>query len=421
MKKVLIISYYFPPRPDIGGLRVHGLAKYLPEFGWEPIILTPNQSGMDKEFNFILTPHIEILDILKRTLRVDHIAEIKPKLKLSNENKNYFSKIIFSIIDIIFFPDYFFIGWYFFALNNYTDFSKTQSVDAIISTSPPPTCHILANRIKAVKKVPWIADLRDPWLRSYAKVSFLRKYMDLHAESIILRTANAIVSVSEPISANLTSKFKGKNVKVIKNGFDFDDYDIKNISLTDKFTLTYTGNLYGGLRDPSNLFQAVSELISDNFIKPDDIEIRFYGSDVSCISKLVNQFNANKWVILNPPLPRAQVIKKQMESQILLNILANNPNEYGVYTGKIFEYIGARRPILSIGPASVIKELLESTKAGIHLSNVAEIKYVMKQLYDEYKTDGYIEYKGNQSILSQFSQKEMAKHFANCLNEAIGE
>ena len=166
---------------------------------------------------------------------------------------------------------------------------------------------------------------------------------------------------------------------------------------------------------------ALSDLISNGAINPDDIEVRFYGSEPAWLGKEVEHYGLTSTVKQYGTIPRNSAIGKQRESQLLLLLDWDDPREKGVYTGKIFEYLGARRPVLATGgvAGNVIDVLLDETNAGVHAITVEDIKKALKELYREYKMRGEVKYPGKESGISKYSQREMARKFAGIINSLV--
>uniref|UniRef100_A0A7C2K557 Glycosyltransferase subfamily 4-like N-terminal domain-containing protein n=1 Tax=candidate division WOR-3 bacterium TaxID=2052148 RepID=A0A7C2K557_UNCW3 len=433
-KKVLIVSFHSPLSTlSIGSLRVRGLAKYLPEYNWEPVVLTVISPGEpDSRLRVIQTPYPG-----------DVKSNIKQKLGLNPETpageQVTFLKKIYTKEDFIFlvkfatlirkalteileYPD----GqkrWYPLALDKGIKLLSSESFDAIISSSPPPTCHLIARDLKRKFKIPWVADLRDLWTQNHHFTGFspIRRTIGRQLELKTLSLADALVTVSDPLAQKLRTLHKLKPVYTITNGFDPDE--VKEKPITKEFSITYTGNIFTGRQNPEPLFRALSELIAENQIKRECVKIRFYAGWDYCsycyhwVEKDIRKYNLEGVVSLYPKVPREIALDKQRESQILLLLNWTDPKERGIYTGKLFEYLAAKRPILAIGgPRSVVTELLEETRAGVHPLNYEELKKVLLEFYNEYKTYGYVPYKGNEEKISKYSHREMARRFADVLN-----
>jgi glycosyltransferase involved in cell wall biosynthesis len=424
MKKVLIISYCFPPRGWAGGLRIQGLAKYLPEFGWEPIILTPKlPESPNTKFRIIQTPYRDVIGSLTKAIGFKTEEGVKSQIKkklgmCTPKNKRLFvDSILLFIQEIIAYPDLE-KGWYQYAIKAGSELLQQEKIDAIISSSSPVTCHLIAKELKMKYKIPWIADLRDLWTQNhYYQYTRIRKFIERRLELKILHEADAIVTVSQPLAEMLGRLHKNGIIYSIPSGFDPEEANsASNANLTKKFTIIHTGQLYQGKRDPSKLFAAFDKLIPEGKINPNDVEVRFYGSKEDWLESDVKRYGLQDIVNWYGIIPRNIALEKQRESQVLLLLLWDHPEEIGVYTGKIFEYLAARRPILAIGgPEGVVKELLADTNAGIYATSVDDVKKALEGYYREYKLKGYVEYKGERAEIDKYSQREMARKFAEVL------
>jgi len=421
MKRVLVITYHFPPRPAIASLRPLGLARYLPEFGWEAVILTAALPGKpDAHFQVIETQYHDSLGFGKRLLKLDSqsplIAQVKNKLKIKSE-KSPLDFILATMGGIIAYPDPE-KGWRRFAVEAGKDILQQQNIKAIISTSPPATSHIVAKELKREFKIPWIADFRDLWTQNpYYLYGPLRKVIERRLELNTLSTADALVAVSQPFADDLRSLHRQKPVHNIPNGFDPAEVNTTPGNLTDKFTITYTGNLYPGRRSPEPFFAALRDLISQGSINADDIEVRFYGLEIGWIDKQAERYGLTGIARQFGTVPREIALKKQRESQLLLLLKWNDPKQRGAYSGKIFEYLAAKRPVLAVGGfPDVVNQLLDETKAGVSGQTGEEIKAALLRLYQEYKSTGAVSYAGDEAETNKYSHREMAKKFAAILD-----
>jgi len=421
MNRVLIISYYFPPRPGVGGLRPYGLAKYLPHFGWEPIILTAKLPYMDKTgFKIIETEYPgDVTDLLKKKLGLEAEVALREQIKLPNKirgkRNSSFNKIINIIKTFVCYPDdqkY----WLKHAIKAGDYLLRSEKIDAIISTSGPVTCHMIANELKSKYKKKWIADFRDLWTQNhYYPYAKPRMIIERNLERRTLTNADLLVTVSEPWAINLRSLHSNKRVIAIPNGYDFES-TVFNTELTRNFSITYTGQLYQGKRDPSNLFIAIKELVSKQIIERSKIKIRFYGPKETWLQNEVDQLGLSDVVEINGYVPRDVSLKKQRESQILLILNWNHADETGTLPAKVFEYLAAKRPILAIGgPKGALSNLLEETGAGYHASDLSDVRDCLIHLYGLYKEYGFVPFGGNENKIYQYSQLKMAERFAQVL------
>lgn len=423
-KKVLIITYFFPPQPSTGSVRPMGLAKYLPMFGWEPLILTtklpgPSPSGIQ----VIETAHVNILSKLKEFLGYRPEVGLQEQLGLSSckngNNRSALSGLISSVKAAISFPDEQ-IGWFRYAVREGKRVLEKEGIDAVISTSPPVTAHLIAHKLRVESGKPWIADLRDLWTQShYYNHGTVRRLIEKRMEIHTLSQANALVT-AHPLVDQIRELHKGKPIHWIPNGFDPDDFPRKSLPRTNnsKFIITYAGDLYQGKRDPEPLFRSLSELITSGEIKRTEVEARFFGPYEKWLLEDVRKYDLYDVVKIYGRISREEVLRSQMESSLLLTLSWNNPQEASIYPGKVFEYLGAQRPIIAIGgPDGVITEILEKTQAGIHVSSLAHLKTVLMEYYKSHQTRGTIPYNPVKEEVEKYTHQAMAQKFAKVLDE----
>lgn len=437
MKKVLIITYHFPPRPTIGSSRIKALADYLPAHGWDPIILTPVYAGnfpndySYDNYNVVRTEYSEVALSLMKLLKINPKKSIKKQVndRLKNSNSKINSKykrLLLSFLRKIFeefvaFPDLQ-IGWYDHGLKAGSNILCTEKIDAIISSSKPETCHLIASDLCKRYKIPWLADFRDLWTQNhYYSNSFLRRTRERKLELSTMRLANTLTTVSSPLVEKLKEIHTQKHIYSIPNGFDPQEMISHNVETSKKFTITYTGSYYEGKRDPTILFRAINDLISESLLCPEDILIRFFGPSEEWLQNKIELYNLQKIAFQYGPVTRLIALEKQRESQLLLLLLWNHPEEVGVYTGKVFEYLAAQRPILSIGGPvkGAVSELLEDTDAGYYVCSLEDLKSTIVKCYEEYKFNGYIPYKGKKEVIEKYSQREMVNKFATILDKLV--
>jgi hypothetical protein len=423
LKTVLIISHYFPPMIGIGGIRAFGLGKYLPSYRWNAIILTKILPGVpDPGLRVIQTPYNDIIEQWKQR------TGLNPKKSLNETFRVNIKKDRSSIVDllislpneIITYPDNK-KGWYNYAVSAGEKILQTEQIDAIISTSPPATSHLIAQFLAEKYHIPWIADFRDLWSQNhYFSYSGIRNYFDKKLEIKTIQSASAITTVSQQLVDKLALLHGNKKIFSIKNGFDPEIINTKN-NVDRFFKIVYTGVLYKGRRDPSPLFAAVDDLCDKGFIKREDVKIDFFGLPENWIQEEVVKNHLQENVTLHGLVSHETAIDEQRKAQLLLLLTWDNPEENGVYTGKLFEYLAARRPILSYGYAEggVIKDLLIQTQAGVHTGNEEELKAAIIRAYREYKESGAVQYRGIGTEVMKFSHKEMARNFADVLDTLV--
>ena len=306
---------------------------------------------------------------------------------MRSSKRSIFGRLVQFIKGFIVYPDEQKL-WLPFAIQAGHELLQQERYNALISSSGPVTTHMIASALKREIKILWIADFRDLWTQNhYYLYTKLRKVFEKRLELKTLRDADALVSVSEPLANKLASLHKGKQVFAVPNGFDPDD--IGSAPLTKKFTITYTGQLYHGKRDPELLLRAIREMIKEGEMEENNIEIRFYGPFEYWLDQEIKRYHLEGVVRQNGIVSREIALERQRESQLLLLLNWDDPDEKGVYTGKLFEYLAARRPILAIGgPEGVVSQLLRETGAGVHIKNMDDLSSFFVAVIKNIKLQG---------------------------------
>lgn len=432
-KKVLIISFYFPPNNAIGAVRIGKFAKYLPEFGWEPIVLTVNDiRGLTQtlpteinETNVIRTPYFNLSGLFARRVSQKHNIPLSAtkvqkgkkrslELRLLDLGKPIYTLPV--IEQIIFDP----MGWYSYAVRAALEIIRNNEIKMIFSTFGPSVPHLIASRIHKKTNIPWVAEFRDPWsFNEYGRQTQPFIFFERQWEKQTLKNCDLLISVSELLAKKLEFLHSKKTI-VIANGFDEDDYK-EQVPITTKFTITYTGNVYTGKRDPSPLFQALKELHKKGIISPEDIEVRFFGQNINeTIPALIEKYDIKAFVKIYGFVPFRESIKRQRESTILLILSWNDPRDSGTMTGKIYEYIGAGRPILAVAfKGGEIDSLLQKTGCGIVVNEVNEIKNILMKWLGDFKNNGKVItcYHPHTNIITNYSRKNQAQKLAQIFDE----
>lgn len=423
-KRVLVVTYFFPPRPSVASLRLRGLAKYLPEFGWDPVILTPVLPGEpDQRFQVVQTPFPrDVVTRLKKRLHLfpDKRLSKQPVIPLVIREEKLKRRIRTFVSALISYPDRY-KNWYHYGVETGHKLLREKQFDALLSSSGPVTTHLIAKELKMRNNIPWIADFRDLWtLNHNYPYGPLRKWFDKRLELKTISWADALVTVSEPEADKQGSLHRGKPVFAIPNGFDPDEVTQLQTPLTKEFTITYTGGLCDNKQNPTPLLRALHELIVEGLINPDITRVRFFGPPEYWLEREIIKHNLGDIVKQYGTVPRDVALARQRESQILLLLNWDDPREVGVYTGKLFDYLAAKRPILAIGgPKGVVSELLGETGAGVHVNSLDDLKVLLKSWYREYQLSGEVRYNADWKMVQKYSHREMARKFAEVLDGVV--
>lgn len=417
MKKVLIIAHLLRASP-----RIPGIAKYLPEFGWQPIILTaPLEKKPDGNLRIVETGYRETLGYWKKLFKLDpnqdDKMQIKERLGITSQ-QSFLDFFLTRIGEVVNYPDSD-KGWQAFAVKTGSDLINKEGIDAIISSSSPVTGHLIARQLKLKHNIPWVADLRDLWSQNHNySYSPVRRLVDKRLELKTLAAADALVTVSQPWADKLSKLHGNKITHTITNGFDPETTGSPLAKLTPKFTITYTGLIYPGKQDVTRLFEALGELISERIIEPNDLEVRFYGAHQPWLDREIERYGLSAVARQLGQVPRDVAMQKQSESQVLLLLNWEDKQEIGNYPGKVFEYLAARRPVLATGGAenNVVALLLQETMAGVQAATVENIKELLTTMYREFKSRGQVAYHGDESKINKYSYWQMTRKFSTILD-----
>jgi glycosyltransferase involved in cell wall biosynthesis len=395
------------------------LAKYLPQFGWEVVVVTPHaQRGPRPPARVIETDYEDVLENWKRKIPgLDPSKPLQAQLKMQAtkpREKRFLSRTVDFAKSLLVYPDDT-KGWIRIACEaiGKIDFP----IDAILSTAPPITTHLIAQKAKLKFACPWIADFRDLWATNLDNPHepFLHNW-DRRLEEKCLRWADVLVTVSRPWADRLEALYPDKSVKVITNGFDPADF-VHQGTPTNYFSISYTGQLHAGKRDPTLLFETIHELIAEGSVAPDKLRIAFYGPTEPWMQALIERYDLHEIVTLHGVVSRSEALQRQRESQILLLLGWANPQETGQHTGKLFEYFGSRRPILAVGGVrGVLTEALEETGAGVHALSKQQLREFLIHSYTEFRERGRVRYRGNEVEVMKYTHEAMARNFSALLD-----
>jgi len=431
-KRVLIIAYYWPPSAGSGVQRWLKFVKYLRAYGWEPIVYTPLNPDFDLKDDKLLNEIPEGITILKNSIfepfqiynkLVGQKAENQVNPIMKGEGKpGWKARLALWIRANIFIPDsrMFWIKPSVAYLNNWL---KSNTVDAIVSTGPPHSMHLIALAIKKMHKLPWLADFRDPWTRidffhelnlePWAK----RKHINLELE--VLHSADHTVVVGKDMKTEY-EKLTSRPISVVTNGYDPADIDLSSpVELDKKFSIIHIGML-GKARSHRIFWQGLNELRMEHPDFASFLEVRIYGISDPVVFAQIKHFEDTSWIKFLPYLPHHEVIQEQRRAQVLLLSVNNVPSAKGIITGKIFEYLAIARPILCIGPVDGdAAAIVQQAKAGpvVDFEDLEGFKAAVLQLFQNFK-------QGNTAVsaseIEQYSRKALCGNIARILDSISG-
>jgi hypothetical protein len=290
--------------------------------------------------------------------------------------------------NIVAYPDVH-VGWYSPAVQEGIKLCKEWVPDIIFASALPYTSLLVAKQISDTVGIPWVAELRDLWTdNAYHPRYAIRAAFEKRLEKHVLNSALGIVTVSNHLVKTLRSNYV-QPIKCIMNGYDDEDYPIQELDYgpQDKLRIGYFGNLFPVHGDPGPLFSAIADM-QENYR---NIEVSFYGHNVTSAIEFATKYGVSDKVSVHNEITFAESITAQRNSDVLLLLLRDGPEDKGILSGKLFEYIGARRPILCIGcDHGEAAELVAKINAGFVSSDILAIKQKLSFWLDEKQSRGYI-------------------------------
>lgn len=428
MKRVLIITYYWPPSGGSGVQRWLKMSKYLPENGWQPVIYTAKDAeypvedlSLEKdvcpEAEVIRRPIVEPYAFYKKFLGKKKDERVKAGLiNESGSKSGWKERLSVWIRGNFFIPDAR-CWWIRPSVRYLKKYLKEHPVDAIISTGPPHSMHLIAKKLHERLDTPWVADFRDPWTDIYYADSLHlgkranRKHQQL--EESVLNTANQVVIVSQSCANALIEKGVS-TFDIIPNGFDC-EINTRTKEKTDKFVISHIGIIPP--KSSSLIWESLSELVSEDSSFAAALEIRLVGHIDQSVLKTLQELRLDPFTKVLPYLPHNQAIEEQRNSDMLLLLIPDAPSAKGILTGKLFEYMTSDRPILCIGPedgdaAAIIAET--QTGMTIDFKDKEKMKAAIAEVYRKYQNDESATW-GNQ-LVERYSRKALTKQYSQLLN-----
>jgi len=432
LKKVLIITYYWPPSGGGGVQRWLKFAKYLSRFGWESIVYTPENpevpsldtsllSEISKDIEIVKTHIWEPYSLYKRFIGKNKSEKINTGFLSESKKPKLTEDLSVWIRGNLFIPDARKF-WISPSIRFLKEYLRKNPVDAIVSTGPPHSMHMIGLGIKKSMNIPWIADFRDPWtnIDFYDKLRLSRIADKSHhsKEQSVIQNADILTTVSWSWAHDF-KKMGAKRVDVITNGFDPSDFKSISRLSGDRFELCHIGSMNKD-RNPRKLWEAIAEVANNIKEFKDDLKITLLGTTDHEVFEDIKRLGLINQVEYISYSPHKEVLQRAANSTILLLPLNDTPNVSGIIPGKIFEYLALDKPILCVGPengdsARIIKE----TENGetIRFSDKSEMLRFIDKYYSIFKNKNSISTKG--SDISKYSRIELTKKMVQSLDSIV--
>lgn len=393
LKRVLIITYYWPPAGGSGVQRWLKFAKYLPENGWQPVVFCPDNADytvydeslakdIPPEAEIIRAPIFEPYRFFRKITGQKEV--IGTGLSSTGEGKSpsWLKKLMIWVRGNLFIPDAR-MFWIRPSVKRLLKYLEDNPVDSMVSTGPPHSCHLIALGIKKkISNLRWVADFRDPW----SNIDFMQdlnptvRVLEKHKalEKKVLDATDHVVVVTPTMQKELQA-LTLTEVDLVVNGYDPEDFEAIDEPLTDIYTLSHVGTMPAS-RNPDNLWLAIKQAWNNEEINPSNYRVRLIGHVDSSIKESIIKQGIEEFIEYIDAVDHKTAIRYMKSSYELLLVINNSPNAKGILTGKVFEYLATQRPILAIGPENSDIETLTANIPHVSYYKYQDLKNIKRHV-----------------------------------------
>lgn len=422
--KILYISFYYPPFNSIGAVRASKTVKYLTFLGHEVCVLsadsqllptTLKDENVSVSVNYTSWININLIVALmsggRQKVGVNGYPSFSKRFNILNK-LGYLYKLILN------FPDAQ-IGWWPFAVSRGKKILREAEFDVIYASAWPVTSLLIARKLSKISGVPWVCEYRDLWTKNpYLSSPVWKKNIEKSLEMSVLKSSSGLVTISEPHARQMKEDYH-KPIAVVSNGFDPEEHDFTEVSeiTSSVCKIVHAGTIYPGKRSPEPLFKALANLAE----KKKKFKLIFMGRYSETLAPLIPKYGLEDIVELHGQVSRKEAIIEQSKANVLLLLLWDSPEEEGNYSGKFFDYLGSRRPILLLGPKkNVAAQIIENLNLGCVTTAQDQIeKFLLSQL-SKSGSDKYLT-AVKKADLSNFTRKSQTKILSKFLCEVINQ
>ena len=436
MKKVLIILFYWPPSGGSSVQRWLHFTNYLPGNGWEPVVYAPDnpqypetdptlESRIAPGMQVLKNPIFEPYNLYRKFAGIRKeknlgagmtIGEKQGAISRMKNNLSIWIRGNFFIPDARMF-------WIRPSVRYLETFLRKEKVDAIVTTGPPHSLHLVGYHLKKSTGLPWLADFRDPWtnIDFYAELKLTRLADKYHhrLEKKVLQKADKVIVVGEQMRKEFTEK-GARDVSVISNGYDEVDLPKEKVAPDEKFSLLHIGT-FSRTRNSEALWKALSDLVTDDKDFATDLEIKLVGKVDFSVFQRIREHGLEKHLNHIDYLTHPEAMRSVHSARVLLLLINNTKNSRGILTGKFFEYLTSGRPILLVGPkdgdaAGILEETRSGQAAGFE--DAEAIKDIISTYYRRFKEN---DLRAEGTGIEEYSRKRLTTKLAEQLDQLIGQ
>jgi glycosyltransferase involved in cell wall biosynthesis len=416
---VLIVTYYWPPAGGSGVQRWLYFANELKQLGWNPVIVTQQNAAYplrDKSLEDKIDKSIEVHRVRGwEPFKMAQIGSANTQQDALTQ-KGFWGAFKRWVRAECFFPDAR-MFWIAPVVRFIQKYSNEHQIDALITTGPPHSSHMIGYRLTKKLNIPWLADFRDPWADFFQnkQLSMSKRMQKKHLywQNIVLKNAD-LVTVTSP-SLNQKFKLTNTNCKLLTNGYE----SLLKGKQSESFSIVYAG-VMKAIQNPTNLWKVLGELIQENSKFATDFSLHLIGDFDASVSHNIQSEGLQAHTAFYEYMPKDNLEPYVTSAQMLLMVSVNDEDSYQIIPGKLFEYMAACRTILAIGnPDGDMASLMNKTKTGhvFDYSDKNHLKEYITAAYDRFQRGEY-QTISNASI-APYKRSELAKQLSGFLTEMI--
>ncbi|MDO5980435.1 glycosyltransferase family 4 protein [Flavivirga spongiicola] len=373
-KKVLIITYYWPPAGGPGVQRWLKFVKYLPEFNIDPIVYIPDNPNYPLLDESLVSEIPDSITILKQPIKEPYklagmfskksSKTISKGIILDHKKQSFIEKLMLYVRGNFFIPDAR-IGWVKPSVAYLSKYISENNIETVITTGPPHSLHLIGLQLKERLGVKWLADFRDPWTtigyHKQLKLTNVSKEKHIALEKKVLNTADQVIVTSSTTKKEF-QQITSQPIEVITNGYDYES--ASTLKLDSRFSISHIGSLLSK-RNPEILWNVLSDLVKENNAFSKDFQLNFIGAVSEDVLESIKNNELSNYINEVGYVSHKEAVMFQKKSQLLLLVEIDSEDTKCIIPGKLFEYMVSNRPIIAIGPRdSDVKKIIKETNTG---------------------------------------------------------
>jgi hypothetical protein len=427
MKKVLVITYYWPPAGGPGVQRWLHFVRYFREFGIEPVVYVPENAHyplLDESLSTLVPTDVTVISQSVKEPYGWAKTFFKKKTKqlssgiLTSKKPSLLEKAMLFIRGNFFIPDAR-VGWVTPSIKFLQNYILQHPFDAVVTTGPPHSVHLIGLGLAQSLQLPWLADFRDPWtnIHYHSQLRLTKasnkKHRDL--ERKVLNAASTI-TVTSPSTKEEFSQITNQPIQVVTNGFE--PYAHKTALSHERFRISHVGSLLSD-RNPKILWQTLAKLVNEYPHFAQAFELQLTGAVSQEILDDIEKAGLLDYLTLEDYVPHKEAVRRQREASVLLLVEMDKPETRAIIPGKLFEYFSAGRPILALGPSdSDVAQLLKETGAGSYFlyNEAAKLEEQLIRYFTQFREGTLVT---ETSSVAHFTRRNLTEKMASVIKKMV--